>query len=214
MSAWAQYYKYREVGSPSPDPLGAAILALKKELTYNDHKGDMDLTSPIFGTQMTQATEAFQTERALQVDGVIGPITALELYHKRFRDLEDKYAIPNDYVCKVCQLESAVDPGAVGVVDPHDHGIMQINSIAHPDITLVQAFDAAWSLEYFAKVLSANHASLNDWDAAVAAWNVGSGGAKYWLANGKPAHLIFPNSTWDVGAQATKYVSLVNARTC
>lgn len=214
MSAWARFYKQGLKGESVPDPVGSAIIALKVELAYNGHEGAMDLTTPYFGVHMDRQTRHFQGENALEVDGVIGPKTALALYHKRFHDLEDEHGIINSYVCKVCQLESAVDPGAVGVVDPHDHGIMQINAIAHPDISLAEAFTASWSLEYFANALVANHEALNDWDAAVASWNIGSGGAKYWLAHGKPETLMFPNSTWDVGKQATEYLKLVNGRTC
>jgi hypothetical protein len=97
------------------------------------------------------------------------------------------------------------------VADQHDHGIMQINATAHPEITLGEAFDAAFALTYYAKALHTSYAKLGDWDCAIASWNVGGGGASDWCAMHKPS-TGGPNWFPDLFLRATAYVRLVRAQ--
>lgn len=212
---------YQQGLHPVPGSAAAyGCLAIKDELAYRGYGGAMVLTSPNLGGAFNHETRRFQKAYGLAVDGQVGPHTAAALYSYRFADLEQQYGIPDKLVCRMTHLESACDPGAVGVVDPSDLGIVQINMRAHPTISREHAFEPIWALDYLASTLQRNHQALGDWDGAVAAWNVGGGGATAWVAAGKPATLFEPwyltpdGEPIDLGARATTYVKLVKAQTC
>lgn len=59
----------------------------------------------------------------------------------------------------------------------YDRGIAQINSIAHPDITDQQAFDPSFAIPWAANRLSAAQQHFNNYNRAIASYNVGMGGA-------------------------------------
>lgn len=212
MGAWTQLYWKGQEGAPG-SPLGFAIVALKHELAHNGYGKGLVLDGLTFGVTMTERVREFQEAAQITVDGVIGPTTAKQLYRKRFSELETNYGLPAGTVCRVCSLESAVDPGAVGVADPADHGIMQINAAEHPAISLAEAFNAAWSLNYFARQTAQTHGSLGDWECSVAAWNIGGGGAQWWCDQGKPAT---GGPSWfpDLASRATTYIQLVEGEAC
>lgn len=212
MGAWTQNYHKGETGSPG-SPLAYAIVALKYELDFNGYGAGLTLNGTTFGVTMDQQTRAWQEAAGIAVDGVIGPATARRLFARRFDQIERDLSIPDHLVCKVCSLESAVDPGAVGVSDPHDHGLVQINALAHPEVTLQEAFFPSFSLAYLGRTLATVYSKLHDWDCAVAAWNVGGGGASDWCAMHKPST---GGPSWfpDLFARATRYVSLVKGQPC
>ncbi len=201
-------------------PVAYAIFAFKGALLANSYGDDLNMTAPVFGSVMQRNTKRFQKDHMLVVDGEIGPKTSAKLFNTVFITYEEKYGIPNRLVCKACHLESAVDPGAVGYSDIHDLGIFQINTVMHPTLTVDQLFDAEWSINYYAQNLVAQFTRLKDWDAAVASWNVGGGGAAAWSAAGKPSTLFEPwfldadGNPIDLGARATNYVRLVKAQSC
>lgn len=89
------------------------------------------------------------------VDGVVGPKTAQAM----FRDLVIWYAavnnVPAAHLWGMTYLESGgFDPGAVGFTTPSDRGLTQINLVAHPNISVEQAFDPHFALNYSAKRLA------------------------------------------------------------
>jgi hypothetical protein len=212
MGAWTDLYRKGQTGTAGT-PLAYAITAIKRELDYNGYGEDLTLSGLTFGVSMNQAVQRFQADHGLTPDGVVGPTTSRALFDKRFAALATRYGVPDSLVCKGTKLESALDPGAVGVADIADHGIVQINAAAHPEITIAEAFDPAFALDYYARVLGTGFAKYHDWDCAIAAWNVGGGGASDWCAMHKPATggpFWFP----DLFARATRYVQLVRAQTC
>lgn len=87
------------------------------------------------------------------VDGVVGPSTSKAL----FRDLliwsAGVHHVPASQLHGFIMLESLYDPGAVGSTTPSDRGLNQINLNAHPNITVEQAFDPKFSIDYTAKRL-------------------------------------------------------------
>lgn len=212
MGAWDQQYRKGETGAAGT-PLAYAIVALKHELDLNGYGDGLSLDGTTFGVSMSQQAMAFQRAHGLAADGVIGPTTAKRLFAKRMASLESSFGLPAGTICRGCSLESAFDPGAVGVADPADHGLMQINALAHPEVTIAEAFDPAFSLAYYARTISAVYQKTGDWDCAIAAWNVGGGGADSWCGLHKPST---GGPSWfpDLFARATQYVALVKAQPC
>jgi Putative peptidoglycan binding domain/Transglycosylase SLT domain len=212
MGAWTQLYRKGQTGQPG-SPLAYAIVALKYELDYNGLGTGLTLDGTTFGVTMAQQVEAFQASRGLTADGVVGPSTAKRLFAKRMAALEASYGIEPGLICKAVSLESACDPGAVGVVDPADHGLVQINATAHPEVSLQQAFTPSFALAYYARTVAAVYAKTHDWDCAVAAWNVGGGGADSWCGLHKPST---GGPSWfpDLFSRATEYVALVKEQQC
>jgi Putative peptidoglycan binding domain len=193
-----------------PTLKGAGVKAVKRELDYNGFNLGMDLSNNAFGIAVKHSAIAFQQANGLTADGVVGPLTAHELFRKRCALLTSTAGIHGS-VFQVASLESAMDPWAYGFVDPDDHGLVQINLRVHPTISLKQALDPAYCLSYCGRALQSVFDVTGDIDVAVASWNVGVGGAKEWLAAGKPATggtSDFP----DLYNRATRYVSLVQTQ--
>lgn len=213
MSAWSVYYSYGfrpDFGSPH----AYGLLALKRELAYNGCGQGLVLDIPVFGDAMRARTREWQERMTIHADGVIGPGTARSLFRKRVHDGELQYRIPYQYICKQISLESAWDPGATGSVDPRDRGLVQINAGAHPEVSDAEAFDPAFAIPWSAKVLRGHYDELRDWDAALAAHNIGLYYARKWLAAGKPASGVLTATGKDMAVIATKYVALITSRSC
>jgi hypothetical protein len=211
MGAWDYLYQ-KGTRADSGTQEGYGILAVKRELDFLGYPG-LDVDSLVIGNAASRAIIDFQRKHGLDPDGVVGPLTGRQLYKLRIGQLEAKHGVPDDLACKIVGLESAFDPAAIGVSDPADHGIVQINATAHPTITLAEAYDPAFALEYLAAGLQATYAKLHDWDCAVASWNVGGGGASDWCGLHKPST---GGPSWfpDLFARATHYVALVKAERC
>lgn len=105
------------------------------------------------GPETRAAIKWVQTKLALVVDGVAGPTTCKALW----KDLQIWYGgiyhVPASQLYGFMMLESGADPAAVGVTTPSDRGLNQINLVAHPNITVEQAFDPHFAINYTAKRL-------------------------------------------------------------
>jgi peptidoglycan hydrolase-like protein with peptidoglycan-binding domain len=208
--AWSHIYQYG-LSAPAGSRLAYAIVAVKRELAYNGFPRSMVVGAPAFGDAARTAAAAFQRAHGLKPDGRIGPATALSLFRKRALAVETQLGIPNHLLARDKTLESANDPGAVGE-NGIDTGLEQIYLTAHPGITIAQATDPAFALPWAGRYLLDNFAALHDWQAAIAAHNVGRYYAGKWLAAGKPAAggPIF-NDGRDAYTVASRYVQLVQA---
>jgi hypothetical protein len=185
--AWSQFYKSPMAGHN--DDEGWAILSLKGELAYNGFRGLMNLKTQTFGRGTEQATWRFQHANSDcgKPDGVIGPMTAMVLWRKRKLAVEKRYGIPDNWLAKQITHESANDPAARGYVDPRDRGLSQISSLHHPEVSDKQAFTASYSMPWHGEMLAqAAKLFYGDWEAAVVSWNLGLGGARTWVLDGKP----------------------------
>lgn len=95
-----------------------------------------------------------QKKLGLTADGQAGPATCKALW----RDLILWYAgingVPASHLHGFMALESTFDPGAVGYTTPSDRGLSQINLVAHPNVTVQQAFDPHFSINYTADRLA------------------------------------------------------------
>lgn len=222
VGAWAYgYFRYTEgqplMGGVYPDRAGIAALAFKKEYNYNGYDGSgigcpLALT-PWYGECAAAVTARFQKNQSLKglTSGVLGPTVARVLFRKRTHEIEAQYSIPDELLGKLRQLESANDPAALGYLDDRDRGLLQINSYYHPEVSDDEAFDPAFALDWGGMQLKSAYNTFNDWDVAVAAHNVGWGGAEDWQNAGKPADggpVWFP----QLYSRATQYVSLVRGQ--
>lgn len=223
VGAWAYgYFKYVDgqslMGGLYPDRAGRAALAFKKEFNYNGYDGSglkcpLAIT-PWYGECAAKVCAQFQKNQSLlrsTTAGTLGPTVARYLLRKRTHEMEAKYQIPDQLLGKLRQLESANDPAAVGYLDERDRGLLQINSYFHPEVSDDEAFDIEFSLDYGGKELHLGFNTFEDWDVAVAAHNVGWGGAQDWLNADKPADggpMWFP----QLYSRATQYVALVRGQ--
>ncbi len=126
--------------------LGAAIIAIKKELIYNGFDQNVNPELAYFGDAVANRLKEFQASKGLQVDGQAGQVTLTELFRKRVVLTEKKFELTTGALGKKLKLESGYDPIAIGYVDPLDTGIAQINLGAHPDVTKDEAFDPEFAI--------------------------------------------------------------------
>lgn len=218
MSVWVTYYhRTQPLTWGNNNPYGYACVSIKKELHwlgYNGSSGNIAPEKQVIGLQADEAIRDFQKDHKLAVDGVVGPNTARVLYHKRARAAEDKYGIPDYLFCKQKSLESSNDPAAIGS-NGIDFGLAQINLNYHPDVTVAQAIDGEFALDWGASYLKSQYNQIKDWDGALAAYNQGLYYATRWVKAGKPAsggHVTAKGD--DLYAVATRYVELVKHQLC
>jgi len=211
-AAWTQYYRYGQTYQPET-PHGYAIISIKEELRYNGY-GKNIVLNLVYGSAMLNRVKEFQAANGLIPDGVIGPRTLKALSKKRVAAAEAVYGIPGRYICKQFDLESGFDYAAVGYIDKDDRGPGQINRRYHPDVSDAEAHNLAFSATWSAAYLRGHYGSLGDWDAALAAHNIGLYYARKWLAAGKPPRGVFTTGGTDIAEIATRYVALVKGKVC
>jgi len=207
MGDWDQYFKLGMTGGF--DRVGWSILAIKAEIVYNGiAQGGLEMNNPEFGTGTDKKVKEFQKLKGLEVDGIVGPNTAHQLWMKRAFFVEKKYNIPEHLLCRCKVLESSDDPAALSD-DQHDRGLMQINSVSHPMVTDQLAFNPAFSIEWAGQYLKIAHDILGDWTLALAAYNVGTAGARKWDQAGRPK-----TNQDGTPNTAARYVQVVLTRKC
>ena len=87
---------------------------------------------------------------------------------------EAQYRLPAGLVSGLIEVESGWDPQAVGH-NPRsvDRGLVQINSLAHPDVTPGQAFDPSFAIPWAAKELAGLIARCGSVTGGLEAYNSG-----------------------------------------
>lgn len=104
-----------------------------------------------YGVMWLQAKLGFNgTDR----DGIAGPMTCRALWRDLLIWFGGTYHVPASQLYGFIMLESVGDPGAVGYTTPSDRGLNQINLVAHPNVTVEQAFDPTFAINFTAKRLS------------------------------------------------------------
>jgi peptidoglycan hydrolase-like protein with peptidoglycan-binding domain len=195
--------------------LGAAILAIKRELAFNGFaRPKMDATLPFFGEAVENSVKDFQKSRGLTADGEVGQTTGRELFRPRIEQAEDIRSLPHGTIGKKVALESAFDPVAVGFSDAADKGIAQINTRIH-GVTEAEAFSPvfaiAWAGDYVLSQKREVERRANTLRAGRAAYNVGNFYATEWMLAGFPENGRVENGI-DWFARAHKYLLLVDAK--
>lgn len=224
MGAWDfGSYKYDEktrVGTDgrNDERLAAGIVAIKNELRYTGYARDAMVGDlPYYGSAVSNSVKDFQRAKGMVVDGNVGPRTAKELFRQRVNAVEDEYDLPRGVLGKKIYLESAMDPVALGTVDPDDTGIAQINLRIHQGVSVAQAYDPAFAIDWAAQYVRGQYedieSALNIMKAARAAYNIGQTYARQWLLAGFPASGGPDLGGQDSFTRATKYIELIDRQT-
>lgn len=106
-----------------------------------------------YDSQTKIAVATIQGLFGLVQDGIAGPATCRQLWRDLLIWFGGVHHVPASQLYGFMMLESVGDPGAVGYTTPSDRGLNQINLIAHPYITVEQAFDPNFSINYTARRL-------------------------------------------------------------
>jgi hypothetical protein len=217
LGAW-DYGAYTAVTRAGDDTrLAAACVALKNELVFNGYGLNLVVETPVLGEAFTNRVKEFQRDKGLPEDGKIGARTALELFRRRVVGVETQYGLPPNSLGKQIKLESGFDPVAVGVVDPADTGIAQINLGIHTSVTKEQAFDPAFALDWSARYITSAYQNVieraNVIKAARAAYNVGNFYAYLWMLSGFATSGGPDLGGQDAFTRAANYIRLIDAQT-
>ena len=177
-------------GQPIPlDELAVhkGVLAIQKLLNACPNIQTRVAEDGIFGEKTSIAVKEVQKLGSVKEDGVVGVNTMKTLMLLPIVSREASFGVPWQATFGILQFEGGGDPGAVGYADKADLGLAQVNTHAHPTVTLEQAFDPFWAIEfvdgYLANAMKYLNNNLRD---AVASYNLGIGGTRQWIADGRP----------------------------
>jgi len=185
VGSWQTYYQNQtpmlgSTAGPNMPRMGYIVASIQTELNHNGSQPLLTVDGE-FGPLTEKSTLHFQKVEGLIADGIVGPQTARALCQLRCDEVEVQRSLPlKGILAGVIRVESSYDFGATGWVDPRDRGLAQINSSAHPDVTDTEAFDSAFSITWAGKNLQSAFKIFSDVECAIAAYNLGIGGAGTW----------------------------------
>lgn len=145
----------------------------------------------LFGKHTFAALKSWQSSRGLVADGVAGPTTLRAMFSPLARKIAvmagSAHTVLPDLVVGHVGYESGWDVGAVGESTPVDLGLGQINGPSHPTMTEIMRLDPETALRFVAQFVDGNLTSFDgNVRDAVAAYNLGVGGARSWIKAGRP----------------------------
>lgn len=202
-----RFYRSRSVSAPktvlAPGLVGFRAARDATEVSVNDYavyRGVMFLQKAfgepvvdgILGPKTDAKIKAWQATKGLKQDGVYGPATARMLLTpevvKAAKEVDPTHE--SDLVKIVTgtiTYESAWDHSAIGVQDPHDMGIAQVHLPIHTALSVDDALDPLIAIPWMTRFIDSNLSRMNyNVRDAVAAYNLGVGGARLWIADGRP----------------------------
>jgi peptidoglycan hydrolase-like protein with peptidoglycan-binding domain len=145
----------------------------------------------LFDRTTRDAVKVWQGEQGLVQDGIFGPATARKLFEpvilSEAKKLDPEHATLGAITVGHCNWESGWDPGAVGGVSPQDLGLFQINGPSHPEMSVDQRLTPLPSIKWAVNFVRGNLAEFDyDTDAGIAAYNLGKGGTRNCIKDGRP----------------------------
>jgi len=156
--------------------------AIQKLLGF-DERGQDGIIGPLTDARIRNK----QRELKVTVDGLIGRNTMKAMLMPLVMEAEKKHGVRWQILCGKLTNEGAWDPGAVGASDPNDLGLSQINVLAHPQVSPEEAYDPEFAIDFGARFMKENLNAFNGNERdAVAAYNLGAGGTRQWIAAGRP----------------------------
>lgn len=188
----------REMGEPVQLSYNATFHAVVGiQMLCNGYMGRPQLSGDgIFGPATDIAVRQVQRDAGLVEDGLVGRSTMKALLMPVIKSTAARYNEPWRPIYGILDSEGGWDPGAVGYIDAADWGLAQINTVAHPHVSFAQAFCPSFAVRFIAGylrgMLDALDGNLED---AVAAYNLGLGGARQWIRDGRPDVWTVPWST-------------------
>lgn len=158
------------------------------QILSNSYLGNPKLENAdgIFGPDTLRLVKDVQRKAGLIVDGVVGQKTMQALLIPVIQQVSDEKKVPFNAIYGLLHFEGNWDPGAVGVLDPEDLGLAQINTKAHPHVAPSSAFCPSFAVSFIADYLRTALDQLGNLQDAVISYNLGIGGTRQWIAAGRP----------------------------
>lgn len=139
-------------GSPMKSTAHAAVnlgvRAIQNRLNKEGYTPALTVDG-VLGAKSATAIKWYQTKHGMKADGKAGALTCRHMW--RAIITEACAAVPGvDPAIIFGQMvhESSGDPGACGYYNEPDRGLVQINTEAHPEISLEQAHDPYYAIPY------------------------------------------------------------------
>ncbi len=202
-----RFYRSRATNAPArvlaPGLIGFRAARDATEVSINDYavyRGVMFLQQTfgeptvdgVLGPKTDAKIKAWQGTKGLKQDGVYGPATARMLLTPvviaAAREVDPTHESDlARIVIGTISYESGWDHSAIGVQDPRDIGIAQVHLPMHTSLSVNDALDPLIAIPWMTRFIDGNLARMNyDVRDAVAAYNLGVGGARLWIADGRP----------------------------
>lgn len=179
------------------------IQALLNAYVGSDLSGD-----GIFGPTTKWYVAEAQKKAGLVPDGIVGIKTMKVLLVPLIQRIAAEFNEPWEPIYGILRFEGAFDPGAIGYLDPQDWGLAQINSKYHPEVSFSDAFCPSYAVRFVANYL---RYALDNLDGnlrdSVASYNLGVGGARQWIKDGRP-DLWLPSWS-DLEREPNKYIDRI-----
>jgi hypothetical protein len=145
----------------------------------------------VFGPETSKRLAAWQDSKGLVDDGIFGQTSAKAMFLPLLEAACKKVTNASPDLTRVARghtmSESSWDPGAVGFTTPLDLGLCQINGQWHPDLSpearLNPRIALPWQASFVESNIDAMNGNIRD---GIAAYMLGIGGARTWVADGRP----------------------------
>jgi hypothetical protein len=191
------------VGSqPEAGPDYAAVtfgvVAIQKMCNMNGFRDASGLALQTDGVYGRRTAAAVASGQSIRLGGTGTPwtlgrvdaITSFALFELLYAQIEQRYGLPDGLVGGGARTESGHDPGAVGMTNPHDYGLVQINLDYHgpgtaSNLPVVDMFNPYIALDFLGAWYKRSYGLYGRWDCAVASWH-NPGQARLWARSGTP----------------------------
>lgn len=228
-NAPGRYYR-TAVGSTTKAPGAIGAMAERKSLACNIDEYAVWRTvlavqrylgattiDGVWSADTEARLKVWQTRTSMSPDGIYGPASAKTMWRAdaimAARRTDSTHPDLTTMLLGHIGWESGWDPGAVGASTPQDLGLGQINGPAHPELNANDRLDPQTALPWMADFVDANLVAMayNTRDA-IAAYNLGVGGARSWIKAGRPDNYTRPGAGGNVvTTNVKKYIDNVLA---